>query len=376
MTWQGGKRLRRLARGGGKSLFISYRREDTSGYAGRLFETLAAYVGRERLFMDVDTIRPGEDFLKVIEQTVGSSEAVIVLIGPRWLSAVDADGRPRLEDPEDFVRLEVKAALDRGLRVIPVLVDGATVPDREQLPSDLAALTRRHAVHLTHERWQTDVEHLVRSLGLKRRRPAWWLAAAAAVGLLAALGGFLAIRQTDQTPRPQDRSEEEAVAGDAASPAETTSPAETRSPEATADRNPWADLRSRPWAIDAMGCEPVSVSMALGDLAHYRCRSGSIEAHFWRWPSAEAMSLFTLTQGREAERYGVSGEGWSCTGDDTVGLIFEYTVERSDGSRRPTIYWTHDEGLYSARAVHLEGKAKALHRWWWSNEDGAVECQE
>lgn len=363
MTWQGGKRLRRLARGGGKSLFISYRREDTSGYAGRLFETLAAYVGRERLFMDVDTIRPGEDFLKVIEQTVGSSEAVIVLIGPRWLSAVDADGRPRLEDPEDFVRLEVKAALDRGLRVIPVLVDGATVPDREQLPSDLAALTRRHAVHLTHERWQTDVEHLVRSLGLKRRRPAWWLAAAAAVGLLAALGGFLAIRQTDQTPNAQERTEEEAVAADTASPAETASPVPTGE---LADKAPFLETAS----CDRFSGYPDA-------LAEFHCRTDGIEARVYSWSSSAAFDEFTesiINAGMAAEAGAADEPGtWGCQQD--LGTFFEYI----DAGSKPVIYWTYDEDLVSllafrrldaewSRTSRESGElAEGLYKWWETN---------
>ena len=113
--------------GGGPSgrIFISYRRGDTSATAGRLFDRLEGRFGVGSVFMDVDTIEPGLDFVEVIGGAVGSCDVLLALIGARWLGAVDEHGRRRLDDPDDFVVLEITTALERGIRVIPVLVDGA-----------------------------------------------------------------------------------------------------------------------------------------------------------------------------------------------------------------------------------------------------------
>ncbi len=139
-------------------IFISYRRDDSAGYAGRLFDRLSDRFGRDQIFMDIDTIEPGLDFVEVIEQAVGSCEVLIALLGRHWLSAADAAGQRRLDNPEDFVRLEIKAALERNIRVIPVLVDGAAMPRSADLPADLA---RRNAVELRHSRFHADVDHLI-----------------------------------------------------------------------------------------------------------------------------------------------------------------------------------------------------------------------
>src|SRR5258708_35012303 len=106
------------------SSFISYRREDGSGSAGRIYDHLVQSFGEDRVFMDVDAIEPGQDFVEVIQQAVGSCSALIAVIGRNW-SGLRGDGSRRIDDPEDFVHLEVAAALERGVRVIPVLVDDA-----------------------------------------------------------------------------------------------------------------------------------------------------------------------------------------------------------------------------------------------------------
>jgi hypothetical protein len=102
--------------------FLSFRRDDSAAYAGRLCDRLAAHFGKEQIFMDIDRIEPGEDFVEVIKDSIGASSVLIVLIGRQWGSLVDATGARRLDNPEDFVRLEVGAALDKKIRVIPVLV--------------------------------------------------------------------------------------------------------------------------------------------------------------------------------------------------------------------------------------------------------------
>src|SRR4051812_21100669 len=130
------------------NIFINYRREDSAGHAGRLFDALSSHFAG-RLFMDVDTLEPGVDFVEAIEQAVGSCEALIVVIGREWLTIEDKAGRRRLDDPGDFVRLEVESALARSIRVIPVLVQDTPMPRAEELPASLARLARRNAIELS-----------------------------------------------------------------------------------------------------------------------------------------------------------------------------------------------------------------------------------
>jgi len=103
-------------------IFISYRREDTAGHAGRLFDRLTQHFGKGRIFMDVSDIEPGTDFVEAIDKAVGSCDILIVVIGREWLTCADPGGHRRLDDPNDFIRLEAATALKRNIRVIPVLV--------------------------------------------------------------------------------------------------------------------------------------------------------------------------------------------------------------------------------------------------------------
>ena len=112
-------------------VFISYRREDSSGYAGRLFDILSARFGRENTYMDIDTIRGGDNFVAVIEDKISLCDVLLAVIGERWLTSTAENGTRRLEMAGDFVRLEIAKALERGVRVIPVLVGGATVPHQD-----------------------------------------------------------------------------------------------------------------------------------------------------------------------------------------------------------------------------------------------------
>ena len=143
-------------------IFISYRREDTAGYAGRLYDDLRDHFGREQVFMDIDTIDPGTDFVETIQNAVHSFDVVIVLIGRRWLTM--GGKRRRLDNPDDWVRLEIETALGRGIRVVPVLVQGAKMPNRNVLPESLAMLARRQAFVMSDVRWEADVRTLIESL--------------------------------------------------------------------------------------------------------------------------------------------------------------------------------------------------------------------
>ncbi|HEX6705963.1 MAG TPA: toll/interleukin-1 receptor domain-containing protein [Albitalea sp.] len=146
------------------AIFISYRREDSEGHAGRLFEDLVQRFGKDSVFIDVSGIEPGRDFRKVIDAQVGHCSVLLALIGSRWLEAADEHGARRIDDPADFVRLETASALKRDIPVVPVLVHGARMPTAEQLPSDLTELAYRNAVELTHARWESDVQVLADAL--------------------------------------------------------------------------------------------------------------------------------------------------------------------------------------------------------------------
>jgi hypothetical protein len=147
---------------GGGGVFISYRREDGGYPAGWLFDRLAARFGGARVFKDVDSVEPGDDFTASISEAVGSCAVLLAVIGRSWLTVADAGGRRRLDDPADWVRLEIEIALARGIRVIPVLVDGASMPRPEQLPPGMAGLARRQAVELSHARFSADSARLIR----------------------------------------------------------------------------------------------------------------------------------------------------------------------------------------------------------------------
>ena len=144
-------------------IFINYRRADSAGWARHLDADLQDRFGEERVFRDV-AIEPGVDFVEHIERVMDAAEVCIVVIGPRWASAANSDGR-RLDDPADLVRREIERALERpDVDVIPVLVDGAKMPAERELPGGLRALARRNACELTDSRWDYDVEVLCRRL--------------------------------------------------------------------------------------------------------------------------------------------------------------------------------------------------------------------
>jgi hypothetical protein len=153
-------------------VFISYRRQESSGLAGRLYDRLAARFGDDQVFMDVDTIALGVDFAEVIAQAVSTCGVLVAVIGPGWLTATDQDGRRRLDDPDDLVRLEIAAALERDIRVIPILVEGAAMPRRQQLPEALAELARRNALSVRHESFRADAERLLAAVEPILRSPA------------------------------------------------------------------------------------------------------------------------------------------------------------------------------------------------------------
>jgi hypothetical protein len=181
--------------------FISYRRQDSAGHAGRLSDRLVARFGSDHVFMDVQDIQPGQNFATAIQQTIEKCSHLLAVVGPRWLDLL----RGRAAAGEDLVRHEIAVAITRGLTVIPVLVGGARMPSAEQLPPELTAFARCQALEIRDDRFDDDAADLVDFLGGApdvTRPPVsrGVLFAAAAAALLLAAAGFYVARSS---PPPQ-----------------------------------------------------------------------------------------------------------------------------------------------------------------------------
>jgi TIR domain len=179
-----------------------------------LFEGLKARFGEDRVFIDLAGIEPGRDFRSIIDEHVGSCDVLLALIGRNWLHAADKDGRRRLDTPEDFVRLEIAAALRRDIAVIPVLVQGAAMPSKEELPPDLQALTWRNAAELRHTRWDADFAELATTLqshsgsvgpseAHSPRRPRWRWPVLAALSLAVLAIAVTIVLRLDNVEMPK-----------------------------------------------------------------------------------------------------------------------------------------------------------------------------
>jgi TIR domain len=161
---QGRSQSAQQVRGSEGIIGISYRRDDAGAHAGRLYDRLTQRFGFDRVFMDVDAILPGEDFVQTLRGRIDKAAAWLVVIGPNWAHSKNSRGERRLDDPDDFVRIEVATALERDIRVIPALVEGAAMPRSEELPPEIQALVRRTAIALDHSSFHQDVDQLIYAL--------------------------------------------------------------------------------------------------------------------------------------------------------------------------------------------------------------------
>jgi hypothetical protein len=153
-------------------IYISYRRTDSAAYAGRLFDHLSRHFGPDFVFMDIQGgIARGQDFAVAIDSALNTCDVALVLIGKQWATTTRQDGKLRLDDPNDWVRIETAAALRRNVLVVPVLVDGARLPDPAGLPEELRPLCRRNVCELTDSRWSYDVGELVKDIEKVVRPP-------------------------------------------------------------------------------------------------------------------------------------------------------------------------------------------------------------
>lgn len=156
-------------------VFVSYRRDDVPDATDRLTASLVGHLGKDHVFLDIDSIEIGARFASVVGKWVARCDVLLAVMGPGWLSATDGDGNRRLDDPKDFVRLEIEAGLTRSVRVVPVLIHGAKIPKASELPESLVPLLDRNAVELTRPYWDLDVEKLIRAikrLGVEASREA------------------------------------------------------------------------------------------------------------------------------------------------------------------------------------------------------------
>lgn len=157
------------------TIFVSYRRDDSPGTAGRLRDRLADVFGPDSLFMDVDNIPAGVDFVGHLNAQVAACDVFLAIVGPNWLNTIDDTGGRRIDNPDDFVRTEIAAALARNIPVIPITIDGARLPKADELPDPLKPLIRRQAVEVRNAQFRRDAEALVeqlhRALGSDRVGP-------------------------------------------------------------------------------------------------------------------------------------------------------------------------------------------------------------
>ena len=185
-------------------IFINYRRDDSRGLAGRLSDHLRRTFGAEAVFMDVDAMKPGLDFVKQLDVQVAQCNVVLAIIGTNWFNAHDDKGQRRLDSTHDYVRIELAAALTRDIPVIPVLVDGAVLPAEEALPDDLKSLARRHALELRYTRFNSDAEAIELALRhlLPQNKPKWFIPAAAGGGVVVACLAAILVWRMMPAPNP------------------------------------------------------------------------------------------------------------------------------------------------------------------------------
>jgi TIR domain len=203
-------------------IMISYRREDSLGHAGRLYDHLARHFGNATVFMDLDDIEPGLDFVEVLQQTVSSCDALVAVIGKQWLTATDEEGRSRLDNPGDLVRVEIGTALSRKVRVIPVLVAGARMPKVQELPPDLKALSRRNALEISDVSFHEGVSRLIEVLEKTLRQ----------VATIVPPAGELSVTQRVQGRLPGEQGQpfDEPTVTSGAEPPPESAPAKTSLP--------------------------------------------------------------------------------------------------------------------------------------------------
>ncbi|MEZ5476903.1 MAG: toll/interleukin-1 receptor domain-containing protein [Thiolinea sp.] len=233
-----------------KKAFISYRRQDSAGYVRAMHDRLIRHFSPEQIFMDVDDIALGTDFVQELNENLQGCTVMLVVIGPQWTDIRNSGGERRLEHPQDFVRQEVAEALQRQLTVIPVLVNGAAMPSELELPEELQPLSRRQALELDNKYYESGMRELIAALerylgkpepsplaaampatpaagpspppASARRR--WWPWLLGVPGIMAAAGAAVFWLQSPAVPPEVEPQPDQPAVTDHDSPASTTDP--------------------------------------------------------------------------------------------------------------------------------------------------------
>jgi len=306
--------------------FISYRREEAAGYAGRLRESLQRRLGPSRVFRDVDTLRPGQDFVRAIDEGVASCRVMLVVIGRQWADARDQSGQRRLEDPNDFVRLEVvKALTSAHVVVVPVLVESASIPLAAQLPESMQPLVRRHAISLRDETWDTDVDRIVATIndvemqgvpaqelrGGSRRRVLTMAGVAIALLMLAAT---IFVWTQNRNQRADERADPSAANSLASqpqtqptqvSPSQSTSPAATSPTPANEQQKPQQKTDQLPAALFTVnGAIVFEYGAAVPE--HFKVALVWAADRRERDTAYQSNTLGTITSGQDGRAFSIS----------------------------------------------------------------------
>ncbi len=296
-------------------IFINYRRDDAPGVAGRLYDHLARSFSRGQIFIDVDAIKPGLDFVKQLDAQVSQCDVLLAIIGPHWLNSADDKGKRRLDGDRDYVRIEIAAALKRDIPVIPVLIDGAAMPEEADLPEDLAPLARRHALELRHTRFASDAEAIVAALHSalpKANKSLLWPLVAAAVVACIAIGGAIFWLHSpekqvaempvasDQNSKPASQAEaldearrkaEEARAKIAAAETQIVPP-KPESPPQTPSPSPFDGMRDKNFIPDLSSSPPPSDDLSRGSVPGVKVALGqSLDAVTAAYPSGKPTTV-------------------------------------------------------------------------------------
>src|SRR6478609_4648925 len=149
-------------------IFINYRREDTSGYSGRIFDSLSNEFGEDNIFIDVTKINTGTDYTVVITQALDKCNYFLILIGNTWLSCKDNSGNRRIDNPDDFVRKEISLAITKKIKIIPVLLEETSMPLAKEVPAGIQEMCKWQAIEIADSRWKYDTDKLIKSINLEK----------------------------------------------------------------------------------------------------------------------------------------------------------------------------------------------------------------
>ena len=314
-------------------VFISYRRDDSSGYAGRLYDALVAHFGSDLVFIDIDSIRAGENFADVIDKRIAACSVVVVLMGKGWLKSVDDQGHRRLDDPHDFVQLEIASALAQKIPVIPVLVAGARMPRPDDLPKPVKALAHLNAIEIFDQLFHDSVKHFISALQpFVRPKLRLWLweqpiprkARFLLVAVVLSITIGLAAMIANLSPGP-DRHSSEAVSPPAS--ATLAGPDDSNSPPARVKVIKPPEISELPPIIEASRnvlfpgssdqvTGPVNprivwrTTVTIGDAWYVLGIAADTTVYVW---DDERQVLAALRDGREVWAYSDSREEWTMT---------------------------------------------------------------